>query len=165
MTAPAALVRLLEPWAQLYGDTNWISTLVVFAHIAALVFAGGLATTLDRGTLRATRESAEAKSRHLDELAAAHRFVLRGLALSFVTGVLLFTADIETYFSAGIYWVKMTLVVLLLVNGYVMTRTERRIRGLSDSTAAWARLRFTALASLVLWFTIALAGVALVNLS
>jgi hypothetical protein len=114
MTAPDALVRLLEPWSQLYGDSNWISTLVVFGHIAALVFAGGLATT---------------------------------------------------YFSSGIYWVKMALVVALLVNGYVMTRTERRIRGLTEPAEAWARLRFTALASLVLWFTIALAGVALVNLS
>jgi hypothetical protein len=85
------------------------------------------------------------------------------LALSVVTGVLLLTADLETYLGSWIYWLKMGLVALLLVNGYAMTRTERRIRGLSDSTDAWAQLRLTALTSLILWFSIALAGVALVN--
>jgi hypothetical protein len=157
-------VRLVEPWAQLYGDSSLISTLVVFGHIAALVLAGGLAITLDRATLRAARGTSELKSRQLDDLAEAHRFVLRGLALSVVTGVLMLTADLETYFISLIYWVKMALVVLLLANGYVMTRTERRIRSASkEEGEEWARLRFTALASLILWFSIALAGVALVN--
>ena len=43
MAAPAVLVRLLEPWSQLYGDSALLSTFVVFGHVAALVFAGGLA--------------------------------------------------------------------------------------------------------------------------
>jgi hypothetical protein len=158
-----ALVGFAEPWAQLYGDSPWIATLVVFGHVAALVFAGGLAITLDRATLRAARGGADAKTRQLDDLAAAHRLVLNGLALSVVTGVLLLTADLDTYLGSWVYWLKMALVVLLLVNGFVMTRTERRIRTLSDPAAAWARLRLTALASVILWFSIALAGVALVN--
>jgi hypothetical protein len=158
-----ALVRFAEPWAQLYGDSTWIATLVVFGHIAALVFAGGLAITLDRATLRAARGGADLKTRQLDDLAAAHRLVLRGLALSVVTGVLLLTADLETYLGSWVYWMKMGLVVLLLVNGFMMTRAERRIRTLTDSADAWSRLRRIAIASLILWFSIALAGVALVN--
>jgi len=167
MSAPAALVHFVEPWAHAYGDSKLLPTLVIFGHIAALVFAGGLAVTLDRATLRAARPNcaAEYRWRQLEELARAHRFVLTGIALSFVTGVLLFTADIETYFSSWIYWTKMGLIVLLLANGYMMTRAEKRISNTPNAAddAGWKQLRFAALASFILWFAIALAGVALVN--
>jgi hypothetical protein len=163
IAAPQSLVRFVEPWSQLYSDSILVATLVLFGHIAALVFAGGLAVTLDRGTLRAARGTPEVRARQLDELALAHRLVVSGLALSFFTGVLLFAADVETYFSSWIYWTKMTLVVLLLTNGFIMTRIEQRIRSSSGSAAVWKKLRWTALASLVLWFAIAFAGVALVN--
>jgi hypothetical protein len=163
MTAPEALVRFFEPWSQLYSDSKLIPTVLVFAHIAALVFGGGLAVTLDRATLRAARGPAEFRWRQLDELAAAHRLVLIGLALSFVTGVLLFTADLETYFVSWIYWTKMTLIVLLLANGYTMTRAESRIRSTPNAVddVGWNRLRRTAAISITLWFVIAFAGVAL----
>lgn len=165
MSAPAALVRFLEPWAHLYSNSKVIPTVVLFAHIAALVFAGGLAVTLDRATLRAARGPAELRAQQLGELAAAHRLVLSGLALSFVSGVLLFTADVETFFVSWIWWTKATLIVLLLANGYMMTRSEARVRSApaAASDVAWTRLRTTAMASFVLWFAIALAGVALVN--
>lgn len=165
MSAPAVLVHFVEPWSQLYSDSKVLPTLIVFGHIAALVFAGGLAVTLDRATLRAARGPAEFRWRQLEELERAHRLVLTGLALSFVTGVLLFTADLETYFGSWIYWTKMTMIVLLLVNGFLMTRAESRIRlapNASDDDG-WKRLRFSAVASLLLWFAIALAGVALGN--
>ena len=164
MTAPATLVLLLEPWSHLYSDSKVLPTIVVFGHIAALVFAGGLAVTMDRATLRAARCSAELRTRQLEDLATAHRFVISGLVLSVVTGVLLFTADVETYFTSRIFWTKATMIVLLLANGYAMTRAEHRIRSspqAADST--WRRLRWTARVSLVLWFAIAFAGVALAN--
>jgi hypothetical protein len=163
MSAPEALVRLFEPWSQLYSDSKLLPTLVVFSHIAALVFAGGLAVTLDRATLRAARGPAEFRWRQLDDLAAAHRLVLTGLALSFVTGVLLFTSDLETYFVSWIYWTKMALIVVLLANGSAMTRAESRIRSAPSAAddIGWKRLRRTAAVSMALWFTIAFAGVAL----
>lgn len=148
----------------MYGDSNVLPTLVVFGHIAALVFAGGLAVTLDRATLRAARGSVEERSRQVDELAAAHRLIIGGLALSAVTGVLLFAADVETYFDAPAFWTKMTLVGLLLANGYLMTRAEARTRAAEKSAGAWTSLRRTAVASLILWFATAFVGVALVNL-
>ena len=163
--APASLVKLAEPWAQLYGDSKALSTLIVFGHIAALVFAGGLAITLDRATLRAARGPAEFRWRQLEALAAAHRLVITGIALSAVTGALLFAADIETYFVSWIYWLKMTLIVLLLTNGYIMTRAEARISSSpnAEDDAGWKRLRVTAVLSLVLWFAVAFLGVALVQ--
>ena len=91
--------------------------------------------------------------------------MLTGLGLSVVTGVLLFVVDIETYFVSPIYWTKMSLIALLLINGYVMTKTESRIR-LTPSAAddaGWSRLRKTAAFSIFLWFAIAFVGVALVK--
>jgi uncharacterized membrane protein len=165
MDAPAALVRLVEPWSQAYGDSTLLPILIVFAHIAALVFAGGLAVTMDRATLRAAHGPAEFRWRQLEDLARAHRLILSGLALSVVTGVLLVTADLETYLSSPIYWTKMGLIVVLLVNGYIMTRTESRIRLTPNAAdeAGWKRLRATAALSMVLWFLIAFAGVAVVK--
>ena len=162
---PEALVRLVEPWSQFYGDSTVVPTLVVFGHIAALVFAGGLAITLDRATLRAARGPAEFRWRQLKELRSAHRLVVVGLGLSVVTGVLLFTADLETYFGSWIYWTKIGLIVLLLLNGYLMTRVEARISSTPNAAdeAGWKQLRTSAVASLILWFTIAFAGVALVK--
>lgn len=158
------LIRAFEPWASTYGDSNVLPTLVVFGHIAALVFAGGLAVTLDRSTLRAARGSSDDRARQLGELAAAHRLIIVGLALSAVTGVLLFAADVETYFDAPAFWTKMTFVALLLANGYRMTRAEAKTRAPESSDGAWQSLRRTAIASMVLWFATAFVGVALVNI-
>jgi hypothetical protein len=167
MSAPAALVSLVEPWSQLYSNSKVLPTVIVFLHVAALVFAGGLAVTLDRATLRAARGPAEFRWRQLEELGLAHRLVVTGIALSFVTGVLLFTADLETYFTSWVFWTKLTMIALLLVNGYLMTRAEDRIRLAPNAQddIGWRRLRTAAGVSMVLWFAIAFAGVALVNAS
>ena len=163
MSAPASLVHLVVPWSHLYSDSKLLPTVVVFAHIAALVFAGGLAVTLDRATLRAFRGTPEFRSRQLGDIAAAHRLVLTGLALSFISGVFLFTADLETFYGSWIFWTKMGLIVLLLANGYRITRVELRIRETPKAADAdaWKQLRTTAVISIALWFTIAFAGVAL----
>ena len=56
----------------------------------------------------------------------------------------------------------MALMALLLVNGVLLLRGERRAaRGQID---AWPRLHHTAIASLVLWFLTTLAGAALPNI-
>lgn len=165
MSAPSALVQLVQPWADLYADSTLLQTLVVFGHIAALVFAGGLAVTLDRATLRAARGSSEVRWRQLEELRAAHRLVLTGIALSLVTGLLLLAADLETYFVSWIFWTKVGLITCLLVNGFLMTRLEARIGDTPNAAddAGWKSLRVSATASMVLWFAIAFAGVGLVN--
>ncbi|HMC57406.1 MAG TPA: hypothetical protein VKH19_19650 [Gemmatimonadaceae bacterium] len=169
ISAPASLVRLLEPWSHAYGDSKVLPIVVVFAHIAALVFAGGYAVTLDRFTLRAFRSS-ELRAAQLDELARSHRLVVIGLTLSVVSGALLFTADIETYWTSVVWWTKAALIVVLLLNGFGITKLESRLResqsGVSPATAdiAWRGLRRTAIVSIVLWFAIALCGVTLVNI-
>jgi hypothetical protein len=149
------------PWASLYSNHAALRTAVVFAHIGGLVGAGGCAIAADRATLLALRRH-EAERRHqVKALAGTHRVVIGGLVFIVISGVLLFAADVQTFLYSRIYWIKMTLIVLLLINGALLTSAERRAnRGADD---AWGQLRATSVASLTLWFLITLAGVALTN--
>ena len=163
MTAPSALVQLCESWASLYSDSKLVATIVVFFHVGAMMFAGGLAITIDRGTLRAARNSSD-RGRQLTEIGGAHRFVIGGLIVSALSGLLLFASDVETYWVSWVYWTKMGLIVALLLNGFMMTRAEAAAQQAgAPADAGWARLKLTAVASIALWFLIALFGVTLVN--
>jgi uncharacterized membrane protein len=166
MSAPESLVQLFKPWADFYSHSKAAATVVTYVHVAGLLFAGGLAIAADRATLRALRSDAPYRAHTLKELAAVHKWVLTGLTLIVVSGVALLTADIDTFFGSWIYWTKMGLVVLLLINGFMMTRIEQSMeKDASADSAQWASLHRVAVTSLVLWFTIALFGIALVNFS
>jgi hypothetical protein len=163
-STPSALARLLEPWAHAYADSKLIATVVTFGHIASLLLAGGLAVATDRATLRALRLAAAERGRHLEELAGVHRLVVGGLALSVITGLLLFASDVETFIGSWIFWLKMALIVVLLGNGFIMTRAERSLGDdAADEAPAWGQLRRSALVSVALWYAITFVGVALAN--
>lgn len=166
MSAPDALVQITKSWNEFYSHSKTAETIVTFCHVGGLLLGGGAAVASDRATFRALRGEAEHRGHHLRELAAVHPFVLTGLAITFVSGILLFASDVDTFFSSWIFWLKMALIVLLLVNGGFMTRVEKALRGdESIESPAWGRLHRTAVSSVVLWFAITLAGVALVNVS
>jgi hypothetical protein len=95
-----------------------------------------------------------------------------GLSVIFASGLLLALADVKTFGPSPVYWTKMSLVALLLVNGTLLQRTEQKLRAgslLTQSSAPrqrlWSRLRFAAAASMALWTAIVLAGVILVETS
>ena len=159
----SALAHLAEPWNNLYSDSKAVASVVLFFHLLPLLVAGGAAVTMDRSTFRAARGSADDRSRHLGELARTHRVVLGGLALSFASGVLLFLSDVDEFLATPVFWVKLVLIGLLLLNGFMMTRTERALGAARDDAALWARLRTIAVLSLILWIATMLAGVALTN--
>ena len=162
---PESLVAMLKPWNDFYSHSKPAATVVVFLHTAGLLLAGGFAIAADRSTLRALRLGAEARVQPMKELAAVHRWVITGLAIIVTSGLALLASDIETFWGSWIYWVKMTLVVLLLINGLMMTRTEASLASdASDASPHWHSLRRTAVTSLMLWFTITLLGVALANI-
>jgi hypothetical protein len=166
ITPPAALISLLKPWADFYGDSKATETFVTALHVGGLLLAGGLAIATDRSTLRTLALPVTERASHLRELAAVHRWVLTGLTIIVVSGVALATADLETFWASKVYWTKMGLVVALLYNGFVMTRTEQLLaRDASETSRGWRTLRRVAVSSLVLWFAIAILGVALVNYS
>lgn len=163
-TVTESLAALAAPWKSFYDDSTPAQTAVVFVHLAALFVGGGLAVALDRDTFRALRGDGAERTRHLDALRRSHRTVVGALALALATGALLFLADVETFATSVVYWTKMALVALLLVNGFVMTRQEARLRA-GDATDAtrWGGLRTSATLSAFLWLATLLAGVALTN--
>jgi hypothetical protein len=167
-----AVTTAAKPWASLYSDSKAVSSAVTFFHLGGLLFAGGLAVASDRATFRALRGTDEARDRLLVDLGNAHSWVLAGLSVIFVSGFLLALSDVKTFGHSSIYWTKMSLVVLLLLNGSLLQRTERKLRGgslLTQSSAPrqrlWSRLRIAAATSMVLWTAIVLAGVILVEAS
>jgi hypothetical protein len=176
MISAASLLQPIEaaakPWAALYSDSRAISSTVTFFHLAGLLFAGGIAVASDRATFRALRGTDEDRNRLLVDLGNAHAWVLAGLSVIFASGLLLALSDVKTFGPSPIYWTKMSLVVLLLINGSLLQHTEQKLRAgnlLTQSTAPrqrlWSRLRFAAATSMALWTAIVLAGVILVQSS
>ncbi|MDB4881570.1 MAG: hypothetical protein JWL95_336 [Gemmatimonadetes bacterium] len=160
---PSTLARLAEPWNNLYSDSKAISSAVLFLHLVPLLVSGGAAIAADRATIRASRGATEDRTRQLLELRRIHVVVLSGLALSFSSGVLLFLSDVDQFLASPFFWVKLTLIGLLLANGFVMTRTESALEARGDEGTLWGRLRTISLLSLTLWLATTLAGVVLTN--
>ena len=166
MSLPESIVHFFQPWNDYYSHSKGAETVVQFLHIGGLLLAGGLAVASDRGTLRTVRGVVTDRAHQLRELAAVHRWVITGLVVVVLSGLALLTADIETFFGSWIFWTKMGLVALLLLNGLIMLRAESALaKDAAPASPAWGSLRRGAIASLALWFTITALGVAIVNLS
>src|SRR5256885_762111 len=161
---PESLVKLFKPWNDFYGDSKLTETIVMFAHTAGLVVAGGIAVATDRMTLRARRWSDADRQHHLAETAMLHRTVVAGLAIIVISGLALLFSDLETFWGSWIFWAKMASIVVLLANGQRMLGIEKALAGDSAATSPhWRRLRTSAVVSITLWFTVTLAGLALLN--
>ena len=157
----SGLINLADPWAKVFAHSKAVSAGVLFLHLAPLIFGAGAAFAADRATLRVGRAGVAERARQLRELSAIHRVVLSGLALSLVSGVLLFLSDAETFLGSVFFWIKIALVSLLLLNGFMMVRTEKALAGAGDDDALWGRMRTIAIVSAILWLATALAGVVL----
>ena len=161
---PTSLIKLVEPWNKFYSDSKLTQTLVMFTHTAGLLVAGGIAVATDRLTLRAGLWTDSDRRHHLGELAVLHRTVVAGLAIIVLSGLAMLFSDLEAFWGSRIYWVKMIMVAVLLANGAQMTSVEKKLAEDSSATSPhWSRLRTSAIASIALWLSITLAGLALVN--
>ena len=154
----------LQPWNHLFAHSKWVAGTVTGAHILFFMFGGGLAIAADRTTLRVDRSDSAARAEQIREIRAVHSPVLVSLVILLVTGVLLGASDVDTFLPSVWFWVKIALVVLLMINGSVLTLTERRLgQGLTD--ADWARLRTLAWMSIALWTATGIVGIVLSNIS
>jgi uncharacterized membrane protein len=156
------LSHVLESWVSLYANHAALRTGIEFMHIGGLVAGGGCAITADLATIAVGGKDAAGRATQLQLLTRTHRIVVLGLVALGISGVLLFAADVETFLYSRIFWLKMGLMVLLLINGGMLLRGERQVN--RGEARAWARLHRMAIASLVLWFLTTLAGAALPNI-
>lgn len=161
MDAPEFLVHATQGWARLYADSKPIATGVMFIHLAGLLLGGGAAVAADRETLKAAREPEPARGDHLAFLGTVHAIAITGLLTLALSGTAMLLADLETFWSLKAFWLKMSLIVLLLANGLLMRQAEQAARTLP--ARAWRQLKRTSIASLVLWFAIVLASTILAN--
>lgn len=157
----ATIVDLAAPWAKLFSHSKVISAGTLFVHLAPLVIGAGVAFAADVATLRAFRGGVAERSRQVAALAMTHRLVLIGLTLSFLSGILLFLSDVETFLGSIFFWIKLACVALLLVNGLVLKRVEGVLARTPDDEVQWGRLRVVSMLSAFLWLATVLAGVVL----
>jgi len=139
-----------------------LRTAIEFAHIAGLVVGGGAAIVADRGVLAALKRGDVERHSLPNSVRNTHAVVLAGLVAVMASGVLLLGADIDTYLVSRLFWTKMALIVLLMINGLVLTRAERRAS--AGDEVSWGTLRWTAISSLALWFLTTLTGTGLLNM-
>lgn len=156
-----SLTSLLQPWADLYGDSTFLQGFVTFLHIGGVVVAGGLALAADRSTFRVTGRPSEIRREHLSELGAVHRPVLWALGVVLASGVALLLADLGTFLSSWLFWLKMGLVAALFGNGWTIQRAEKGLAKDPADKAAWKGLRRAAGRSVALWGIVLLLGVLL----
>jgi hypothetical protein len=170
-----ALAQFLDPWRSLYNNSKPLGILVLFAHLGALLIGGGFAVAADRATIRAFRQDRDTRLRNLIELHAIHRPVLLALVVLFLSGVLMLAADVETFATSIPFWIKITCVTLLVINGGVLYNTESTLKlayagvggptgprePAGDIEVLWKRLCGTAIVSLTLWTATVLAGTVL----
>ena len=155
------LIQLADPWSKLFSHSKPLSAGVLFLHLVPLIIAAGVAYSADRATIRASRAGAAERVEQLRQLAAIHRVVLTGLAISFTSGLLLLLSDVEAFFGSVFLIIKLACVGLLLLNGFLMTRTEQQLAGSGTDEALWGRMRTFAMLSAILWIATTLAGVVL----
>jgi len=155
---------IVERWAHLYADSKALSAGIMFLHLAGVLVAGGLAIAADRVSLQLPAEAGEHLAREIERLKAVHNWVIAGLGLTIATGVLQLFSDLHTYLTAWLFWTKMGLIALLLVNGWVRLKAEQAIEA-GAVVPHLARFRRTSVVSLVLWFAVLLAGAFLTTVS
>jgi len=157
-----ALRDLAISWGSYYANHAVVRTLIEFAHIIGLVVGGGAAIVADRGVLAAIKRGELERSSLLKSVRNTHAVVLAGLVAVMASGVLLLAADVDTYITSKLFWTKMALIVLLIINGLVLTRAERRAA--TGDEVSWRTLQWTAIASLALWLLTTLTGTGLLNM-
>ncbi len=158
-----ALATTLRPWSDLYNGSALVSDGVTFAHLGGMLVAGGFAVAADRTVLRSGRAPEGDRSFVLRELRDVHRPVLWGLAVVLLSGLAMMLSDVRTFLPSWVFWAKMALIGLLLLNGLTLERAERRLAADPLERTAWRRLRRASLRSGGLWILTVLFGVLLTS--
>jgi uncharacterized membrane protein len=137
--------HFFETWNSIFSNHALLRTAVNFIHVGGLMLAGGCAITADLATIEAIREGPIGRRSQLHVLKRTHTIVVTGIAALVVSGLLLFAADADTFLHSRIFWLKMGLMAMLLLNGVLMMLGERNV--LRGDTRAWGRLHAVAVSA------------------
>ena len=163
----ATVDALAEPWQKLYAHSTVVATLVLFGHVAGLVVAAALTFSTEASVLRLDPADDAERGRYLRITSPARRPIGIALGVAMLSGILLFLADLEAFAVSPVFWTKMLLVVLLLVNAAVASHLDARLLREADVARAqdglWRRRRVSAWTTAVLWFALVLSGSALAS--
>jgi hypothetical protein len=154
MHLPPALLAAVQSWAAFYDAHPAVSLAVRWLHLAGLLVGGGAALAADFRMLRAGASERVAAA---SGLATTHRVVVGGLVAMALSGGLMVASDLDTFMGSRLYWAKMGLVALLVLNGLALVRAERAALG-NPLGRGFTWLRVTSTASVALWLAILYAG-------
>jgi len=154
----AAFGSMTTWWSAYYSDHQVISVLIRYLHLAALMVGGGTALAIDRVVLAtARRRTADRRHAAMTAMSGSHRVVVPALIMVAATGVLMTAADWSTFEVSRLFWIKMGLFALLVVNGGALVVAERRYAEGAD-VEKWRRVILASGASCLLWLLILLIG-------
>ncbi len=157
MALPALFKSAVDTWSAYYSNHRMVSVTVRALHLSGLALGGGTALVADRRVLSAFRKAGAARDGMLAELGSSHRVVVPALALVVLTGLLMTASDTATFLSSPLYWTKLSLVALLLLNGTGLLAAERAVK--VGRRSAWSWLALVSGVSFVLWLVVLYFGV------
>jgi hypothetical protein len=152
---PQLLIALEQsPFAAAIRQSTWAYPAANVGHILALTILAGAVTIMDARLLGAFAAAPPAAM-----VRPARRVAMLGLLLMLATGSVLFTAEASHVAMNTVFQIKMGLIVLGILNAMLVARA---LDAALDATPAFApmpaRIRMAALASLLIWFSVAACG-------
>ena len=168
------LITLTQPWADYYSASSWLPTAVLALHVLALFVGGGIALGADRRVIQSPPGRSEAYLAAAADLSATHSIVIAALIITNLSGLALFASDVGTFGVSRVFWAKMALLLVLIVNGARMRSTEARLLTNArntvemavagpDLTGPYHTLRTHAWVSVAGWCGIVVLGVVVAN--
>jgi hypothetical protein len=115
------LNQIISWWSAVYASHAALKTGIEFVHIAGLVAGGGAAITADLATITAARAKSATLAVQLQMLKRTHPIVIVGLSALFISGLLLFAADVDTFWTSRMFWLKMALVATVSLLLWLVT--------------------------------------------
>jgi uncharacterized membrane protein len=145
-------------WSAYYADHQMVSLVIRYIHLAALMVGGGTALAIDRVVLASARARTDDRRRAaFMALRGSHRVVVPSLAVVTLSGILMTVADWTTFEVSRLFWIKMVLFLLLVLNGAALVGAERAFAKSGD-LGLWRRLVAASGVSCVLWLLVLWVG-------
>jgi uncharacterized protein DUF6644 len=134
-------------------DSIWAYPIVLSTHAVGMSIVVGTIVIVD---IRILGFASKIPLNSFDRL-----FIVSwiGVALNFLSGVALFTADPAQFLYHPVFWIKIGLIIVGAVLVYVLWREVKPDEeNLDENSEASARTKSIALISLVLWACVIVAG-------